>query len=173
MLALLQGLAQGPERSDDATAICFRVNSFPERSATGSGWPQVFRLNGYGDYQRSKGEIAKVLAEVTGKPHSMQEVAVNEALANAMECRDGVARQHRARLRINKLGNRLVVRVHTSRIGFAGNAMLRRLRSHPEEMFAYGEDAWMGRGIPIMLSTTDRMTYNNEGTEVLLVWRLV
>lgn len=172
MQALLQELAHSQERSDDATAICIRVNSLPERTATGSGWPQVFRLNGYGDYQRYKGEIAKVLAEATGKPHSMQEVAVNEALANAMECRDGVARQHRARLRINKLGDRLVVRVHTSRIGFAGNAMLRRLRSHPEEMFAYGEDAWMGRGIPIMLSTTDRMTYNNEGTEVLLVWRL-
>ncbi len=170
--ALLQVLSHSQERSDDATAICIRVNSLPERSTTGSGWPQVFRLNGYGDYQRYKGEIAKVLAEATGKPHSMQEVAVNEALANAMECRDGVARQHRARLRVNKLGNRLVVRVHTSRIGFAGNAMLRRLRSHPEEMFAYGEDAWMGRGIPIMLSTTDRMTYNNEGTEVLLVWKL-
>jgi PAS domain-containing protein len=172
MQALLMELAQNPDRSDDATSICLRVNSLPERSATDNGWPQVFRLNGYGDYQRYKGEIAKVLAEVTGKPHSLQEVAVNEALANAMECRDGVARQHRARLRINKLGSRLVVRVHTSRIGFAGNAMLRRLRSHPEEMFAYGEDAWMGRGIPIMLSTTDRMTYNNEGTEVLLVWRL-
>ena len=173
MQALLKELALSRQCSDDATAICIRVNSLPESSANGDGWPRVFRLNGYGDYQRYKGEIAKVLAEVTGKPHSLQEVAVNEALANAMECRDGVARQHRARLRINKLGHRLVVRVHTSRIGFAGNAMLRRLRSHPEEMFAYGEDAWMGRGIPIMLSTTDRMTYNNEGTEVLLVWRLV
>ena len=172
MQSLLQELSQQAERSDDATAICLRVNSLPERSVKGSGWPRVFRLNGYGDYQRFKPEVSKVLAEVTGIPHSLQEVAVNEALANAMECRDGVARQHRARLRINKLGNRLVVRVHTSRIGFAGNALLRRLRSHPEEMFSYGEDAWMGRGIPIMLSTTDRMTYNNEGTEVLLVWKL-
>jgi PAS domain S-box-containing protein len=172
MQSLLAELAQSGERSDDATAVCIRVSSLPERSATGSGWPRIFRLNGYGDYLRYKGEIAKMLAEATGKSHSMQEVAVNEALANAMECRDGVARQHRARLRINKLGDRLVVRVHTSRIGFAGNAMLRRLRSHPEEMFAFGEDAWMGRGIPIMLSTTDRMMYNNEGTEVLLVWKL-
>jgi len=64
------------------------------------------------------------------------------------------------------------VRVKTSRIGFAGNALLGRLRSHPEEMFAFGEDAWMGRGIPIMLTTTDRMLYNNEGTEVLLTWKL-
>jgi len=172
MQVLLQELAQSQERSDDATAICIRINALPEKSAAGDGWPKVFRLNGYGDYQRYKGEVSKVLAEGTGKRHSLQEVAVNEALANAMECRDGVARQHRARLRINKLGKWLIVRVQTSRIGFAGNALLRRLRSQPEDMFSFGEDAWMGRGIPIMLSTTDRMTYNNEGTEVLLAWKL-
>ena len=50
--------------------------------------------------------------------------------------------------------------------------MLRRLRSHPEELFDFGEDASMGRGIPIMLSTTDQLCYNSEGTEVLMAWRL-
>jgi len=172
MQALLQELAQSSDRTDDATAICLKVESLPDCATSRNGWPRVFRLNGYGDYLRFKGEVSKVLAQVTGKQHSLQEVAVHEALANAMECRDGVARQHRARLRINKLRNRLIVRVKTSRIGFAGNALLGRLRSHPEEMFAFGEDAWMGRGIPIMLTTTDRMLYNNEGTEVLLTWKL-
>jgi len=47
-----------------------------------------------------------------------------------------------------------------------------RLRSHPEEMFSFGEDASMGRGIPMMLSMSHEMTYNSEGTEVLLAWRL-
>jgi hypothetical protein len=46
------------------------------------------------------------------------------------------------------------------------------LRSHPEEMFSYGEDSAMGRGIPMMLSMTHRMVYNNDGTELLLAWRL-
>ena len=124
------------------------------------------------DYQRLKGEVAKILAEVTGQPHSIQEVAVHEALANAMECRDGVPRQNQASIRFNKIGGRLIIRVKTSRMGFAGNAVLRRLRSHPEEMFAFGEDASMGRGIPIMLSLTDRMIYNSEGTELLLAWKL-
>ena len=172
VLQLLQRLATDPNCRDDATAVCIRVNSLPVQSVNRNGWPRVFRINGYGDLQRLKGEVAKILAEATGKAHSMQEVAVQEALANAMECRDGIARQHRARLWINKFGRWLVVRVKTTRIGFAGNALLRRLRSHPEEMFAYGEDAGMGRGIPIMLSTTDRMTYNNDGTEVMLAWKL-
>jgi hypothetical protein len=57
-------------------------------------------------------------------------------------------------------------------MGFAGNAALRRLRSHPEEMFAFGEDAGMGRGIPMMLTISDQMMYSTDGTEVLLAWKL-
>ena len=172
MLKLLAVLSQSDRRRDDATGVCIRIRALPSSTAATEGWPRVLRFNGYGDYQRLKGAVAKILAEATGLPHSLPEVAVNEALANAMECRDGVPRQHTARVKVNLFGRRLVVRVRTSRIGFAGNALLRRLRSHPEELFDFGEDAAMGRGIPIMLSTTDRMYYNSEGTEVLLAWRL-
>ena len=172
MLKLLAVLSQSDRRRDDATGVCIRIRALPSSTAATEGWPRVLRFNGYGDYQRLKGAMAKILAEATGLPHSLPEVAVNEALANAMECRDGVPRQHTARVKVNLFGRRLLVRVRTSRIGFAGNALLRRLRSHPEELFDFGEDAAMGRGIPIMLSTTDRMCYNSEGTEVLLAWRL-
>ena len=172
MLNLLVNLSQSDRRRDDATAVCIRIRDLPSAAARTEGWPRVLTFNNYGDYQRFKGEMAKILAEVTGLSHSLPEVAVNEALANAMECRDGVPRQHTATVKFNKIGLRLIVRVKTSRIGFAGNAVLRRLRSHPEEVFDFGEDASMGRGMPIMLSTTDRMCYNSEGTEVLLAWRL-
>ena len=97
---------------------------------------------------------------------------MHEALANALECRDGQARQQKARIRFNKVGNSFIVRVKTSRIGFAGNAILRRLRSQPDDMFSFGEDASMGRGIPMMLSMSHKMPYNSEGTEVLLAWKM-
>lgn len=171
MVQLLRAVASGSERHDDATAICIRVKSLPDSAIAKDGWPRILRFNGYGDYQRLKGEVRKILTEVTGQEHSLQEVAVHEALANAMECRDGMPRQHRARLRINKIGCWLIVRVKTSRLGFAGNALLRRLRSHGE-LFAFSEDDSMGRGIPIMLATVDKMTYNSEGTELLLAWKL-
>ena len=116
--------------------------------------------------------MGRIIAEVTGLPHSLQEVAVNEALANAMECRDASPRQHHARLRFSRLGRWFVVRVRTSRLGFAGNALLRLLRLHPSDLFAFGEDSTMGRGIPLMLSLAHRMTYNSEGTEVLLAWKM-
>ena len=171
MVSLLSSLPDLPACRDDATAVCIRINSLPQ-SIEDSTWPKVMKLSGYGDYLRMKGKVAQVLANVTGQAHSLQEVAVNEAIANALECRDGVARIQNARVKINRVGHRLIVRVKTSRIGFAGNALLRRLRLHPEEMFSFGEDASMGRGIPMMLSIADKMTYNSEGTEVLLAWKL-
>ncbi len=172
MVSLLDTLSIAEKMRDDATAVSIHVRALPQSIVRQDGWPRILRFNGYGDYQRLRGEVARILAEVTGKPHSLQEVSVHEALANAMECRDGVPRQHKARLRFNKVGNRLIVRVKTSRIGFAGNAILRRLRSQPEDLFAFGEDASMGRGIPMMLTMSDKMTYNSEGTELLLAWKL-
>ena len=172
MTGLLEKLSEADGLRDDATAICIHVHSLPHSLVPQDGWPRVIRFNGYGDYQRLKGEVAKILAEVTWLPHSLQEVAVHEALANAMECRDGVPRQHTARLRFNKVGRWFIVRVKSSRLSFAGNAILRRLRSHPEDMFSFGEDASMGRGIPLMLSMSHQMIYNSEGTEVLLAWKL-
>ena len=172
MVEKMNKLAESEHLSGDATALCIKVSALPQSPVRKDGWPRVVSFHDYGDYQRFKGEVGRILAEVIGKAHSLQEVAVHEALANAMECRDGIPRQHRARIRFNKIGNRLIVRVKTSRIGFAGNAVLRRLRSHPEDMFSFGEDASMGRGIPIMLSTSHKMTYNSEGTELLLMWNL-
>jgi PAS domain S-box-containing protein len=172
MVDLLDNLSKSDQSRDDATAVGIHVRALPQSLIRQDGWPRILRFNGYGDYQRLKGEVTKIVAEVTGKPHSLQEVSIHEALANAMECRDGLQRQHKARLRFNKVGSRFIVRVKTSRLGFAGNAILRRLRSHPEDLFAFGEDASMGRGIPMMLSMSDKMTYNSEGTEVLLAWKL-
>ena len=158
--------------AQDVLAVCLRVRCLPERREQQGCWPRIFRFGNYADYQRFRGEIANILADATGLAHSFPEVAVNEALANALECRDGVARPHQVRLRVNAVGQRLIVRVKSTRMGFAGNAVLQRLKAHPEDMFAFGGSEAMGRGIPLMLSLSDKMVYNSEGTEVLLAWRL-
>ena len=172
MVLKLKNISESAECRDDATALCIHIKSLLIPAVGKFGWPRIIHFSSYGDYQRLKSEIAGVVAEVTGKRHSLQEVAVNEALANALECRDGVPRQHKTQIRFNKFGNCFVVRVKTSRMGFSGNAVLRRLQSHPEEVFSFGEDAPMGRGIPMMLSLSHKMMYNSEGTELLLAWRL-
>ena len=169
--AMLLALPEWTEKTHDTTAVCLQIKALPHSLQDGK-WPKVLKLNGFDDYRRLKGQVAKILTDATDLPHSLQEVAVNEALANAMECRDGVPRQHRARIRFNKIGAWLIVRVRTSRIGFAGNAVLRRLRAMPDEMFAFGEDQAMGRGIPLMLSLSHKMMYNSDGTEVLLAWNM-
>ena len=172
MIAYLQNLPTSPACRDDATAICIRINSLPRRTEETTGWPRYMTINGYADYRRRKEFLANLLAEVTGKQHSVQEVAINEALANALECRDGVPRPHQARIKFNRIGRRFVVRVKTDRIGFAGNALLRRLKAAPDTLFSYGQMESMGRGIPLMVSLSERITYNSEGTEVLMVWTI-
>ena len=171
MVAFLENLPYSPDFRDDATAICLRIKSLPYDSAQANGWPRHININGYGDYRRRQEMLAKLLAEVTGKQHSVQEVAVNEALANALECRDGVPRPHQAHIKLNRIGRWFVVRIKTNRIGFAGNALLRRLKAAPDSMFSFGQLESMGRGIPLMVSLSDRITYNSEGTEVLLAWK--
>lgn len=172
MVELLQKMVMSSALRDDATALCVKIKAWPHSVIRREGWPRQIHFNGYADYQRLKDEVAEMLLEATGKRHSLQEVAIHEALTNAMECRDGMQRSHHADFKLNLIGQRLIARIKTSRIGFAGNAMLKRLRANPAEMFAFGEDAGMGRGIPIMLSTSQYMAYNSEGTELLLAWKL-
>ena len=173
MVKFIEALAESPQRRDDATAFCIRIKALPARPDPENSWPMIMQFNGFGDYQRFRSEVSRIIASVVGKDHSMQEVAVNEALANALECRDGASRQHRVRLRFHRIGRWFTVRVRTTRMGFAGNAMLRRLRANPEAYFSFGEDVGMGRGLPIMLSAADRMLYNDDGTELLLAWNLI
>jgi anti-sigma regulatory factor (Ser/Thr protein kinase) len=172
MVTILKDLSESAGCRDDATAVCIHIKSLATSLNCENDWPCVLHFSSYGDYLRIKPELSRIIAVVIGTPHSFQEVAINEALANALECRDGIPRQHKVRIKLNRLGRWFIVRVRTSRMGFAGNAVLRRLRSHPEEAFEFVEDASMGRGIPIMLSLSQKMLYNSEGTEVLMAWRL-
>ena len=172
MLAYLNALPESEECRDDATAICIKIKSLPREQDQLNGWPRYLNINGYGDYRRRRETLTNWLAELTGRAHSVQEVAINEALANALECRDNIPRPHQARIKLNRIGRVFVVRIKTNRIGFAGNALLRRLKASPESLFSYGQLESMGRGIPLMVSLSDRITYNSEGTELLMAWKL-
>ncbi len=172
MLAYLNALPESAECRDDATAICIKIRSLPRDQDQANGWPRFLNINGYGDYRRRRETLTNWLADLTGRAHSVQEVAINEALANALECRDNIPRPHQARIKLNRIGRVLVVRIKTNRIGFAGNALLRRLKATPESLFSYGQLESMGRGIPLMVSLADRITYNSEGTELLMAWKL-
>jgi PAS domain-containing protein/anti-sigma regulatory factor (Ser/Thr protein kinase) len=172
MLANLTALSESAECRDDATALCVKIRSLPRDQEQLNGWPRFLNINGYSDYRRRRETLSKWLAELTGNAHSIQEVAINEAIANALECRDNIPRPHQARVKLNRVGQVMIVRIKTNRIGFAGNALLRRLKAAPELLFSYGQLESMGRGIPLMVSLSDRITYNSEGTELLMAWRL-
>ena len=71
MLDLLWAASESAECRDDATAVCIQVRSLPQPLVRRDGWPRLLRFKDYGDYQRLKGEVAKILADATDKEHSL------------------------------------------------------------------------------------------------------
>ena len=66
MVGLLRTLSTSEGRRDDTAAVCVNVRSLPQSLVRQDGWHRKLRFSGYGDYQRLKGEMAKILTEVTG-----------------------------------------------------------------------------------------------------------
>ena len=172
LTAWIKKTAENEDVRDDATAICFCIKRLSKKASGKAGWPQGIRLRGYADYWRLRPKVTQWLMLLTGQKHSKIEVAVQEAIVNALECKDAECRSHEATVKINLIGRRLIVRVATNRLGFPGNALLRRMRGKLDDVFENTISENMGRGLPIMFALAERMTYNADGTEVLMAWRL-
>lgn len=71
MVRMITELAESPERRDDATAVCIRIKSLPQLKDAKLGWPRVFHFNGYGDFQRYRADISRLLSEITNQSHSL------------------------------------------------------------------------------------------------------
>ena len=94
-------------------------------------------------------------------------MAIGEALANATR------QSMHVRVKINRLGSRLIVRIRDNGSGFDGNARINRLlRQQSAAIFDERLMAEGGRGLPIMVAWMDRVLYNRTGNEVMLVKRL-
>ncbi|MBO9607578.1 MAG: ATP-binding protein [Paenibacillaceae bacterium] len=90
------------------------------------------------------------------------EAALNEAVNNAFRQGDRVD----ITIRVMN-GKRLIMRVKDGGCGFAGNSRVVGLaREFPTEQELWQES---GRGLRIMCAVLDRVTYNRQGNEVLLV----
>ena len=77
------------------------------------------------------------------------------------------------RVKINRLGSRLIVRILDKGDGFDGNAAIQKLsRRQSAAIFDERLMAEGGRGLPIMVAWMDRVLYNRTGNEVMLVKRL-
>ena len=108
--------------------------------------------------------MLKGLIDTVGARSFTIEVAFGEALSNAL--REGL----RVRVKFNKLGNRLIIRIHNDGPGFPGNEAVAKIKAAGvQQTFLDRLAEEHGRGIPIMLKMMDRVIYNRRGNEIMLV----
>ncbi len=121
-----------------------------------------------GEYSRIRARVRELFRQIAGAEAGRIDVAIGEALNNA--ARESMD----VKVKVNLIGNRLVIRVRDSGAGFDGNARLAKYADAAATRDVFEERllAEGGRGIMIMASWMDRVIYNRQGNEVLLVKRL-
>ena len=94
-------------------------------------------------------------------------VAFNEAINNVLESNSDLSNEVFIKFTILK-ERRLIIRIKHSGQVFNGNKYLQTVNR-----YAFDHEAESGRGIFLMKTLTDYMTYNKTGTEVLLMKKII
>ncbi|MDR3566069.1 MAG: PAS domain S-box protein [Negativicutes bacterium] len=156
----LKRLADSPEKFDDCSALCIKVTGLPP-------YPVCFEYVNAGERPSIRERGLKVLAELAGMQSAAVEIAIGEAVVN------GLQHGTKVKIKINKIGRFLVIRVRDDGPGFDGNAAIAAIRAVGIQEI-YQARLWKehDRGIPMMMTYMDRVIYNKAGNEVLMIKRL-
>lgn len=156
-VALLNEIAANPDKKDDCSALCVRIAGPPQL-------PVTFGFSRPRERERVRTRIAEILSALLPQQARKVDVALGEALNNAV--RSGVE----IRVRVKTIGRWLIIRVKDSGAGFPGNDYLAALQEQSDSLvFEERLLAEGGRGIPIILAWMDRVLYNRQGNEIMLI----
>ena len=155
----LSELAQSPQAMDDCSALCIQIRGKKQ-------FPVQFIFANTAERRLIDGRLSRILEAVTGQVNPKVEVALGEAIANAIQFGTKI------RIKINLIGSKLVMRVRHDGEEFNGNEKVCEIIEQGvdalfESLFISQEER--GRGIPIMLVWTDKVIYNKYGNEVMLI----
>ena len=155
-----RSVAVAADQRDDCSGVCIQIKDQEQ-------FPLVMKYHRHGRNNRIRAAVRQLLNRLAGEEAGKLNVAFGEALTNA-------ARQSMdVRVRINRLGNRLVIRVRDNGTGFAGNERVAAIRADVDgTMFEQILLAEGGRGIMIMVAWMDAVLYSHKGNEVMLVKKL-
>ncbi|MDU2065547.1 MAG: PAS domain S-box protein [Sporomusaceae bacterium] len=156
----LKRLSQDGQRFDDCSALCIEVRAWPEKK-------QHFNFSQDEYTALRRDQVKERLYKLAGSEGPKLEIVLGEALNNAL------AYGTKVKVTIQKIGQRLVIRVKDDGPGFLGNAAIESLgnQSSPE-LFETKLDAECGRGLGIMAAWTDKVLYSQRGNEVLIIKNL-
>ena len=158
-VAGLRSIARGKSH-DDCSALCFHIAGI-------KALPIVLDFPSQGEKTQVRCQISQILSELTGQKQPKIQVALGEAIANSLRYGTEV------RIKINKIGQRLILRVRSDGFGFDGNAVVaENSLLGLDQVFGTLLDQEGGRGIPIMMLWSDKVLYNQKGNEVMLISNL-
>ncbi|HWR08005.1 ATP-binding protein [Sporomusa sp.] len=111
--------------------------------------------------------MRQIFTGLAGADTGKVEIIFNEAVNNAF--RQG----SKVRVKIRKIGEKLILRVKDSGHGFAGNLLLHSLCSQDmDQLFDEKLIDESGRGLLIMKAMADEVCFNHQGNEIMLVIKL-
>lgn len=151
----LMELTRSPKKFDDCSAICIRLKAIKQ-------FPKIFDIFSQANMQELRNMPRQFLQGYPDPVALETELILNEAVNNALD------RGTHVRIRINKFGMRLVIRVKDNGEGFDGNGRIKAIT----ETESRGDSRERGRGIFLMTCYSNKILYNRSGNEVLLVKNL-
>lgn len=154
---LLRNVAIHGSIEDDCSAVCLKIGA-------GERLPLTLSFSGLDKLSDLQDRFDKTLSNLAGQEAAKLGMVLGEAMTNAGKYGTKI------RVKINKIGSNLLIRVQDDGPGFDGNSKVKEYQAFGlENIFEKILDQQSGRGIPIMMAWTDRVLYNGKGNEVMLV----
>ena len=123
-------------------------------------------------YKYVRDSVSKFLKDTMIENYLLVDVAINEAVNNALLYSDKQKR-HFITLSLRKTKDtKLIIRIRDEGSGFSGNQRLKELQANTDKIIEQNLFGESGRGLFIMHLVTDYMTFNKQGNEVLMVKNL-
>jgi PAS domain S-box-containing protein len=156
----LKGLAAGSDRNDDFSVICIEIVSTNNET-------RVLDIKNDEDLNSAQINIAEFL-EKRASIHALTlEVAINEAINN------GYYASGRVIVKLRRVGRILIIRVKDNGPGFDVKAYYNYLMKDGDpDVLNEMLEAERGRGIELMKMFCDKVIFNSQGNEVLLVKKI-
>ncbi|WP_371381799.1 PAS domain S-box protein [Sporomusa aerivorans] len=143
--------------SDDCSALCIELRGLKQ-------FPLYFDYSDLSQRLIIRHRINQLLINLTGEKAAKISIPFGEAIVNATQHGSSV------HIKINKIGAKLILRVQDNGAGFRGNARVAELASADiGGRFEALLTSERGRGIPLMVLWSDKVLYNKQGNEVMLV----
>ena len=157
----LTHLARSTEVADDCSAVCIKINDLTNH--------RRYDFSGMDDVDMLQKTIRQVLADFAGNQAVRLEIALNEAVNNVLMHGSG-----QGHFVIKRIGRLIVMRVKDAVQGFDVQSILQPFDDKSmDEIAQQVLSCETGRGLLIIKRFTDRIYYNVDGSEIMLVCRVI